>query len=153
MTQEQLVAQLTRVAVSNNPKYVYDELRKRGYSNPYMPPGDELEKELYAIYKVSHQDFFNILRGLPFDSTKTDSINSVSMVADLASELGYSGATAKTKAGEMWGWLVGTIAGQEQTTTQPTVTTTTSANVGAIIGLVVIAILAVVIVYFAFFKK
>lgn len=152
LTLQQSVSQLIRIAVANQPQYVYNELRKRGYSNPYQPPAGELESKLYELYASNKTDFYNLLEGLTFDPTRTDSIGSSAVLSSLAAEHGFQPELRITGKG-VWDWIVGTIGGKEETVVDPITKIETKANIGAVIGLIVVAILAVVIVYVAFFRK
>lgn len=152
-TLQQEVSQLIKIAVANQPAYIYSELRKRGYSNPLMPPAGELESKLYELYASNKEDFYSVMTNLPFDSTRTDSLNSSQVAVDLATELGYAGSTARFNVGQAWDWLVKTVAGHEESTVGGTTTTMTTPNVAAIIGLSIVAIAAIVFAYLAFFRK
>lgn len=148
------VSTLIELAVANQPNYVWNELRRIGYNtNPYQPAGSELEAGLFKLYATDKSAFYSVLQGLPFDSTKTNSSTSGSDLVNLATKYGYQGSTSKIDWGGVWSYIVGTIGGVDTSTTAPVVTTSTETNIAAIIGLIAVAGLAVVIVYFAFFKK
>lgn len=153
-TTEQVVAELISIGAANQPAYIYQELRKRGYGNQYQPSASILEAELWKIYVNDKPDFWNIMRGLQFDATKTNSSTQGSTLRDLAIDQGMpTNSAAKFNIGEAWGWIVGTIGGKSETVTAPTVVTESKISIGAVIGLIVVAGLLVTILYFAFFKK
>lgn len=155
MTQQQSVDQLIRIGAANQPKYIEQQLRVRGLiESPYSPPGSVLESGLYKLYVNDRDGFWSIMQGLTFDPTVTNSSTANNTLTDLAAANGYTENTTRgvTLKGA-WDWLVGTLGGTDTTNVAPTVVTTSSTNIGAVIGLVIVAILAVTLVYFAFFKK
>ena len=156
MALQQEVSQLIRIAVANQPNYIWNQLKALGYnSNQFSPTGAELEAGLFSLYNADKNAFYGVLTSLPFDETKTDAINSTSLLRNLAIETGLvsPSSNARFNWGDLWKEIVKTVAGHEQTVVDPTVVTTSKISIGAIIGLSVVAILIVVVAYFAFFRK
>lgn len=150
----QVVAAIISLGVANQPRYIYNQLRQRGYDNPYQPPGGVLESELFKLYAVDKEQFWSIMNGLNFDQTVTNSSTDGDTLVTLAKDQGFaSDNTRGPKLKDAWDWLIATVAGKDTSTTAPTIVETKSINVGAVIGLIVIAGLIVTVAYFAFFKK
>ena len=159
MTKQEInaaVSQLINIAIGNNPNYIVAQLNNRGNNYVFTPTGIEMEAALYKIYKSNPQTLFRILEGMPYDSTKVNDSTSpetIEYLQFLANKLGIASPGSKFDLGNIWGTIVASIGGQSTTTQDPTIVTTETANIGAVIGLVAVAGLAVFIVYVAFFKK
>jgi len=155
-TIQQGVYKLINISVANQPRYIYAQLKNLGINNnPFIPSGTELEGDMYKLYASNKGGFYNILRGLTFDATKTDSINSTQVLRDLAIQEGITTAnpTAKINWQEIWDKANEIISGKDITITKPNKSTTTSISIPAVISLVIVAILVLVAVYIAFFRK
>lgn len=153
-TVAQSVGELITIAVANQNQYIWSNLKILGYNtNKFIPAGSELEAGLYRLYADDKSQFYSLLRGLNFDSTKTN-ISTDGRLNQLATDNGFQASpSAKFDLKGIWDFVVETVAGKDTTTVSPTVITETKINIGAVIGLIVVAILAVVIVYIAFFRK
>lgn len=158
----QSISRLIKIAISNQPNYIYDQLLKRKMVGLYIPSGNELESKMYDLYIHNRSDFFSILSGVDYDPTVTNystSPETKDYLNLLAQSLGVDigNINARSLADEpkkkWWETVVGVIAGQSSGSTSPSTSTTTTANVGAIIGLVLVAALVVAVAYFAFFKS